>query len=336
VIPQLLEQGFMMYQDTHLPVVDLASLLELGNAQVSSSSQLLLVNTVTQPIALHVPKIIGYSELIMRPVSSPISLIPGILGAAVLSSGHPVLLLDPFFMWMNQRSQSAQTLNETFSFTQNTKTGFNHNEDSFVSDASNSPEKQFLDPQKTSGVVNDVHAALTAGGLMAIVQEEQSPKSIASTEEPGMDPLNSILLKTTNNEHEPSSGEAPLILVVDDSATVRHVTKMLLQKQNYRVELASDGLEAWEKLKTIMPAVILLDIEMPKWDGFRLTQAIREDERLKEIPVVMISSRSAQKHSAHAKTIGADMFIGKPFPEDTVLSFVRRAVLNGRRGLKKD
>ena len=117
--------------------------------------------------------------------------------------------------------------------------------------------------------------------------------------------------------------QLPLVLVVDDSITVRRVTQRLLKREGYRVVLAADGLQALEKLQEEKPAVVLSDIEMPRMDGFDLARNIRADERLRDLPIIMITSRIAEKHREHAKALGVDHYLGKPYSEDELMGLVR-------------
>jgi chemosensory pili system protein ChpA (sensor histidine kinase/response regulator) len=117
--------------------------------------------------------------------------------------------------------------------------------------------------------------------------------------------------------------QVPLILVVDDSITVRRVTQRLLQREGYRVALAADGLQALERLAEERPTVVLSDIEMPRMDGFDLARNIRSDEHLKSLPIIMITSRIAEKHRELAKELGVDHYLGKPYSEEELLSLVR-------------
>jgi chemosensory pili system protein ChpA (sensor histidine kinase/response regulator) len=114
----------------------------------------------------------------------------------------------------------------------------------------------------------------------------------------------------------------PLVLVVDDSITVRRVTQRLLQREGYRVSLAADGLQALERLQQERPTVVLSDIEMPRMDGFDLVRNIRNDPRLMDLPVIMITSRIAEKHREHARELGVDHYLGKPYSEDELLALV--------------
>ncbi|MDM0049125.1 Hpt domain-containing protein [Variovorax sp. J22R115] len=117
--------------------------------------------------------------------------------------------------------------------------------------------------------------------------------------------------------------QVPLVLVVDDSITVRRVTQRLLQREGYRVALAADGLQALERLQQERPAVVLSDIEMPRMDGFDLARNIRADESLADLPIIMITSRIAEKHHDHARALGVNHYLGKPYSEEELLRLVR-------------
>ena len=115
----------------------------------------------------------------------------------------------------------------------------------------------------------------------------------------------------------------PLILVVDDSITVRRVTQRLLHREGYRVALAGDGLQALELLQDERPAVVLSDIEMPRMDGMELTRQIRQDPAFADLPIIVITSRIAQKHRDYAAALGVNDYLGKPYAESELLSLIR-------------
>jgi len=117
---------------------------------------------------------------------------------------------------------------------------------------------------------------------------------------------------------------APLVLVVDDSLTVRRITQRLLEREGYRVAVAKDGLDGLEKLAAERPTVLLTDIEMPRMDGFDLVRNMRTDPRVADLPVIMITSRIAQKHRDYAAELGVDHYLGKPYAEDELLGLVAR------------
>ena len=127
-----------------------------------------------------------------------------------------------------------------------------------------------------------------------------------------------------------AQGSARTILVVDDSLTVRKVTQRLLEREGYTVLLAKDGVDALEQLHfgtneqlaRRLPDLLLVDIEMPRMDGFDLTRNVRGDERTRDIPIIMITSRSADKHRNYATQLGVNAYFGKPFQESILLGAI--------------
>ncbi|MDB5762758.1 MAG: putative chemotaxis protein histidine kinase [Herminiimonas sp.] len=113
-----------------------------------------------------------------------------------------------------------------------------------------------------------------------------------------------------------------IVMVVDDSLTVRRVTQRFLAREGYQVVLAKDGVDALEQLQSITPDVMLVDIEMPRMDGFDLTRNVRSDERTRHIPIIMITSRTATKHRNYAMELGVNEYLGKPYQESDLLKFV--------------
>lgn len=111
----------------------------------------------------------------------------------------------------------------------------------------------------------------------------------------------------------------PLVMVVDDSLTVRKITTRLLTRAGYQVVTARDGVDALEQLGEISPAVMLLDIEMPRMDGFELAKHLRRDARTQNLPIIMITSRTADKHRDYAMQLGVNAYLGKPYQEDELL-----------------
>jgi len=108
-------------------------------------------------------------------------------------------------------------------------------------------------------------------------------------------------------------------LVVDDSITVRRVTQRLLERNGMRVMTAKDGLDAISVLQDHIPDVILLDIEMPRMDGYEVASHVRNDPRIKDVPIIMITSRVGEKHRARAIELGVNDYLGKPYQETQLL-----------------
>jgi chemosensory pili system protein ChpA (sensor histidine kinase/response regulator) len=115
-------------------------------------------------------------------------------------------------------------------------------------------------------------------------------------------------------------------LVVDDSITVRRVTQRLLERNGMRVLTAKDGVDAVSLLQENLPDIILLDIEMPRMDGYEVAAHVRSDPRLKDIPIVMITSRVSEKHRARAIELGVDDYLGKPYQESQLLDAIEPLV----------
>jgi chemosensory pili system protein ChpA (sensor histidine kinase/response regulator) len=115
----------------------------------------------------------------------------------------------------------------------------------------------------------------------------------------------------------------PLVMIVDDSLTIRKITSRLLVRAGFAVSTARDGVDALQVLAEQVPDVILLDIEMPRMDGFEFAKTIKGDPKYQGIPIIMITSRTADKHRNHAAELGVDLYLGKPYQEDELLSHLR-------------
>ncbi len=131
------------------------------------------------------------------------------------------------------------------------------------------------------------------------------------------------LLDHIPEEQEVDEGQhVRTVMVVDDSVTVRKVTSRIIERQGWNVMVAKDGVDAVSQLQDSYPDVVLLDIEMPKMDGFEVLRTVRRDERLKHLPIIIITSRTGEKHKQQAKELGVNEYLGKPFQEEVLLSTI--------------
>ena len=149
-----------------------------------------------------------------------------------------------------------------------------------------------------------------------------------------IDPATLVRLMATEKDMQPAAeitteqavveDRVPTIMVVDDSITVRKVTTRFLQRNDMAVTTAKDGVDALGQLQIEdnKPDVLLLDVEMPRMDGFELATNIRNDNRLKDIPIIMITSRTGAKHRERAMKIGANVYMGKPYNESELLEHI--------------
>jgi chemosensory pili system protein ChpA (sensor histidine kinase/response regulator) len=132
----------------------------------------------------------------------------------------------------------------------------------------------------------------------------------------------------------PTRDDRIFALVVDDSITVRRVTQRLLERNGMRVMTAKDGVDAMSLLQDHIPDVILLDIEMPRMDGYEVAAHVRSDPRLTDVPIIMITSRVGDKHRARAIELGVDDYLGKPYQESQLLDAIEPLVLARRQQIE--
>jgi chemosensory pili system protein ChpA (sensor histidine kinase/response regulator) len=123
---------------------------------------------------------------------------------------------------------------------------------------------------------------------------------------------------------ELSTSLVPTVMVVDDSLTVRRVTQRLLERQGYTVMLAKDGVDALRQLQDVRPDIMLVDIEMPRMDGYDLTRNVRGNKQTADIPIIMITSRTAEKHRKMAFELGVNEYLGKPYQEDELVKSIKQ------------
>ncbi|QJB49291.1 Hpt domain-containing protein [Acinetobacter lwoffii] len=117
-----------------------------------------------------------------------------------------------------------------------------------------------------------------------------------------------------------------LVMIVDDSVTVRKVTSRLLERQGYDIVTAKDGVDAIEQLENVRPDLMLLDIEMPRMDGFEVTNLVRHHDIHRDLPIIMITSRTGEKHRERAFSLGVTHYMGKPFQEAELLANIQQLI----------
>jgi chemosensory pili system protein ChpA (sensor histidine kinase/response regulator) len=127
----------------------------------------------------------------------------------------------------------------------------------------------------------------------------------------------------------PQVSVQPVVMVVDDSLTVRKATGRLLEREGYQVITAKDGVDALEQMKNVLPSILLVDIEMPRMDGFDLARHVRSDPVTRHLPIVVISSRTADKHRNQAAQLGVNAFLGKPYSEADLLRHIAELIAPG-------
>lgn len=154
-------------------------------------------------------------------------------------------------------------------------------------------------------IILDIHSLIRAAFL-------ERKASIDAPHQPGLP-----------EPEEEAKEVQPLIMVTDDSVTVRKVTTRLLERNGFEVVTAKDGMDAVAKLEERRPDLMLLDIEMPRMDGFEVASHMRHDSRFVDVPIIMITSRTGDKHRERAFEIGVNAYLGKPFQEGELLAGIR-------------
>ncbi len=136
-------------------------------------------------------------------------------------------------------------------------------------------------------------------------------------------PIQYVPPKITELVDEQPQKTTTTIMVVDDSITVRKITARFLKRQGFNIITAKDGLDAVEKLHDRIPDLMLLDIEMPRMDGYELATQIRNNPDWKDLPMIMISTRSTKKFRAKAENIGVNRYLSKPYEENDLLKNIQ-------------
>lgn len=151
--------------------------------------------------------------------------------------------------------------------------------------------------------------------LLATIRTDYARKGLHSASE-------LTLLEAVGSD----KSNAPLVMVVDDSITVRKVTTRLLERHGMNVLTAKDGMDAIAQLQETKPDIMLLDIEMPRMDGFEVATLVRHDANLKDLPIIMITSRTGEKHRERAMAIGVNDYLGKPYQESVLLEAIHQLI----------
>ncbi|XID75665.1 Hpt domain-containing protein [Alkanindiges sp. WGS2144] len=171
-------------------------------------------------------------------------------------------------------------------------------------------------------------ATILGDGSVSIILDAQAlARRAAATERMQVIPAQETASVTSRADHRKQ-----LVMVVDDSVTVRKVTTRLLERQGYEVVTAKDGVDAIEKLEEVTPDIMLLDIEMPRMDGFEVANLVRHNDRISELPIIMITSRTGEKHRERAFLTGVNCYMGKPFQELELLQNIEELLETASNG----
>jgi chemosensory pili system protein ChpA (sensor histidine kinase/response regulator) len=286
----LLEMSEIEWKGNKYPLRSLEAVLG-GKPTLSAQrkASVILAKSGNQRAAVQVDEIIGNREIVVKTIGPQLARLVGVAGATVMGSGQVILILNPVQLVFRE---AATVKVESAAPTQ----------------------------EVAVGIASSVGSAETA---MELPQLPQGP-SLAET-------LAANLFDDTGfikDEKPLVSRTVPLVMVVDDSLTVRKITTRMLTREGFEVATAKDGVDALQQLQDIQPDIILLDIEMPRMDGFEFARNARADARTKDTPIIMITSRTADKHRNRAIELGVNEYMGKPYQEDQLLALIRSYTRN--------
>ena len=273
------------------PLRSLAVLL--GGKAIASAQRkaaVILAKSGQQRAAVQVDSIIGNREIVVKTIGPQLARLIGVAGATMTGSGQIVLILNPVQLVF--RDSAATTLEKSVEFT---------------AAAPSAPEQSVA--LAGSAFVESAEVPV------AVAPIGQSLAETIAASAPTAEEVSAIALATRT---------APLVMVVDDSLTVRKITSRMLTREGFEVATAKDGVDGLQQLQDIEPDMILLDIEMPRMDGFEFARNVRADAKTRNIPIIMITSRTADKHRNHALELGVNEYMGKPYQEEQLLTLIRQ------------
>jgi chemosensory pili system protein ChpA (sensor histidine kinase/response regulator) len=287
VIAKIRAEGHTEWMGRRYAYRYLPNLLGMSEAKPVAARRhwLLLIKGGTERLAIEIDGMTGNREIVIKNLGQQLRRIPGLAGATVLGNGEIGLILNPIAL----QAKLLQT-------------------EATLAAALIANETARLDREASGGVDGEFDEIASAEN------ERRSDDSAKHALDAAHAPSTPTAVR-----RQPSDAT---VMVVDDSLTVRKVTGRLLGRQGYQVVTARDGVDALEQLTDMRPDVMLVDIEMPRMDGFELTRNIRADAGLREIPIIMITSRSADKHRNYAKEVGVNHYLGKPYDEALLLGLI--------------
>jgi chemosensory pili system protein ChpA (sensor histidine kinase/response regulator) len=286
-----------------VPFRSLASLLG-AKAQVETPQRSYSVGILRagdSAVAVEIETVVGNQEVVAKPYGPQLARVPGMAGLTVLGDGTIALLIDPIALAFAKLPDAIVATATTTATIASAAV-----EQSIVakSETAINASAKATDTSNNAAPITDAVTAKAPTSAPAAIVQAAAP--------PVVPPPHAVVARL------------PIVLVVDDSLTVRKITSRLLEREGYKALTAKDGLDALQVLSDVNPDLILLDIEMPRMDGFEFAKTLKADHRQDMIPIVMITSRTAEKHRNHAKEIGVNEYIGKPYQDDELMALVRQ------------
>ncbi|MBP8120469.1 MAG: response regulator, partial [Burkholderiales bacterium] len=292
-----LELSEIEWKGNKYPLRSMDALLG-GKPTVSAvrKAAVILAKSGQQRAAVQVDSIIGNREIVVKTIGPQLARLVGVAGATMLGTGQIVLIMNPVQLVFHETA----TVSVQAPATPAAAGGI----EPAIGDAAT---------DTTAASASPVAFETTAEPMVELIKTQSLAEAIAASA-PGIDEVVAPVLKRT----------VPLVMVVDDSLTVRKITSRMLTREGFEVATAKDGVDGLQQLQDIDPDIILLDIEMPRMDGFEFARNVRADPKTRDIPIIMITSRTADKHRNRAIELGVNEYMGKPYQEDQLLAMIRQ------------
>lgn len=299
------------------PLAHLANYLKLQPGPVEDRSSVLLVNAGKRRVALLVDAIVAQQEVVSKPLGPHLRDVSGVAGAAVLGNGQVVLILELLEL-LAQQPRGSIVLPDPAS-----RQGMPH-----------------ISEKPTAGPMPAVQPSQPYAATMPLPPSalpvhpdrpaaEPAPRQSATG---GPAPQPFVVMQrplSDSSQHHvvaASSAKRSYVLVVDDSPSVRRVVSNMLKANGWEVQTARDGVEALDVIARQVPSAVLLDIEMPRMDGYELMATVRSQEQYRHLPLVVLTSRAATKHQQRALQLGADAYVVKPYQDEELLNTIATLV----------
>ena len=286
----LLAMSEIDWKGNKYPLRSMAALV--GDKPIASAQRkasVILAKSGQQRAAVQVDEIIGNREIVVKNIGPQLARLIGVAGATVMGSGQVILIMNPVQL-VYREAATVMTDNAV--------------------------------PITRVGASQD---GVAGYGFAAKVAEVGTDSQLSA---PKSQSLSEAIAESAGNDVggpvAVAKRIAPLVMVVDDSLTVRKITSRMLTREGFEVATAKDGVDGLQQLQDIEPDIILLDIEMPRMDGFEFARNMRADPRVKHIPIIMITSRTADKHRNRALELGVNEYMGKPYQEEQLLMMIRQ------------
>ena len=287
----LLAMSEIDWKGNKYPLRSMAALVgQKPTASAQRKASVILAKSGQQRAAVQVDEIIGNREIVVKNIGPQLARLIGVSGATVMGSGQVILIMNPVQLVY----RAAATLMT----------------DSMVTVARVGAAQE---GGSGYGIVTTRATDVGMDSRLSLPKSQSLSEAIAEGAVGDSGGSETVVKRV-----------APLVMVVDDSLTVRKITSRMLTREGFEVVTAKDGVDGLQQLQDIEPDIILLDIEMPRMDGFEFARNMRADPKVKHIPIIMITSRTADKHRNRALELGVNEYMGKPYQEEQLLVMIRQ------------